>query len=89
MNDEEWERIADLGTEASTDREWFEMATAELREERDLLRDAIGAHRLAYRPVGSLSADRRLWAVLDGHDLASALFENRRSRLAGDADGAR
>ena len=41
MDDEEWERIADLGAEANTDREWFEMATAELRGEIEDLRALV------------------------------------------------
>lgn len=37
-------------------------------EQRNRYRDGIRAHRDAYRSVGSLSADRRLWSLLDTGD---------------------
>lgn len=66
LTDEEWDRIAEVGTVAEDDRDWFEQATAPLRS---ALHDAIEMidgellPHLPYFPRKKHDLDARLAAI--------------------------
>lgn len=51
MGDDEWDAIAEIGCYVNSDREWFEEATASLRDGRHLLAERVKELEDAAREV--------------------------------------